>query len=102
VPKNVITAHLNWLPGDGQNAWVGTQWVDAQRYGGDFSNTCAALIPSHATLDARYARTLGSWEWSVAGSNLTDRHYFTNAYGCMTGIYPDDGRQMKVSLRYSF
>jgi len=102
VPKNVITAHLNWLPGDGQNAWVGTQWVDAQRYGGDFSNTCGTLIKSHATLDARYAQTLGSWEWSVAGSNLTDRHYFTNAYGCMTGIYPDDGRQMKVSLRYSF
>jgi len=102
VPKNLLTAHLNWMSGDGQNAFLGAQWVDTQRYGGDFSNTCSALIPSHATFDARYARTLGAWEWSVAGSNLTNHHYFSNAYGCMTGLYPDDGRQMKMSVRYSF
>jgi len=102
VPKNLLTAHLNWMSGDGQNAFLGAQWVDTQRYGGDFSNTCSALIPSHATFDARYARTLGAWEWSVAGSNLSNHHYFSNAYGCMTGLYPDDGRQMKMSVRYSF
>ena len=102
VPKNLLTAHLNWMSGDGQNAYLGAQWVDTQRYGGDFSNTCSALIPSHATFDARYARTAGAWEWSIAGSNLSNHHYFSNAYGCMTGLYPDDGRQMKMSVRYSF
>lgn len=102
VPKNIVTAHLNWLPGDGQNAYIGTQWVDSQRYGADFSNNCSGQIPSHVTLDARYAKKLGAWELAVAGTNLTDKHYFTNAYGCLSGIYPDDGRQMKVSLRYSF
>lgn len=102
VPKNRVSIHLNWMPGNGQSAYVGGQWVSTQRYGGDFTNTCSALIPSHATLDARYAQTVGAWEWALAGSNLTNKQYFTNAYGCMSGIYPDDGRQMKVSLRYSF
>ena len=102
VPKNIVSAHLNWLPGDGQNAYIGTQWVDRQRYGADFGNNCPAQIASHVTLDARYAKTLGAWELAVAGTNLTDKHFFTNAYGCLSGIYPDDGRQMKVSLRYSF
>lgn len=102
VPKNTVSAHLNWLPGNGQNAYVGGQWVDTQRYGSDFSNTCAAVIPAHATLDARYAKTIGAWELALAGSNLTNKQYFTNAYECQAGIYPDDGRQMKATLRYSF
>lgn len=102
VPKNTVSAHLNWVPGNGQNAYIGGQWVDKQRYGGDFSNTCAAMIPSHATLDARYSQTVGAWELAVAGSNLTNKQYFSNSFSCMGSIYPDDGRQMKVTLRYSF
>lgn len=110
VPTNTVTAHLNWLPGDGQSAYIGGQWVDTQRYGGDFANSCSALIPAHETLDARYAKTIGQWELAVTGSNLTNKSYFTNAFGtCInlpppgsTGIYPDDGRQMKVTVRYNF
>jgi iron complex outermembrane receptor protein len=102
VPKNTLTTLLNWVIGAGRNAYLGGQWVDAQRYGGDFDNTCANLIPAHATVDARYAQTSGPWEWAVSGSNLTNRQYFSNAYGCMSGIYPDDGRQIKLSLRYGF
>ncbi|MBW8901546.1 MAG: TonB-dependent receptor, partial [Massilia sp.] len=33
VPKNVLTARLAWVPGNGQSADVGAQWVDSQRYG---------------------------------------------------------------------
>ena len=102
VPKNTLSTHVNWLPGDGQSAYIGAQWVDTQRYGGDFTNTCAALVPAHESLDARYAKTFGAWELAVTGTNLTNKQFFTNAYGCMSGIYPDDGRQMKLSLRYSF
>lgn len=102
VPKNTVSAHLNWVSGDGQKAYVGVQWVSTQRYGGDFTNSCSSLIPSYATSDARYSRTFGDWEWSVAGSNLFNKNYFTNAFGCRSGIYPDDGRQLKVSLRYDF
>ena len=102
VPKNTVSAYLNWVPGDGQTAYLGTQWIDSQRYGGDFLNTCSALIPSHATLDARYSKTFGAWEASVGGTNLANKQYFTNAYACLGAVYPDNGRQLKASLRYSF
>jgi len=103
VPKNIATIRINWLPDNSQSADVGLQWVDSQRYGGDFSNTCSARIPSFATLDGRYAKRVGAWEVAIAGSNLTNKHYFANAYGnCQSGIYPDAGRQLKLSARYDF
>jgi iron complex outermembrane receptor protein len=102
VPRNVVTARLAWVPGDGQTADLGAQWVSSQRFGDDFTNSCAARIPSYATLDARYARKLGPWELAVAGSNLADRKYYSNAFSCRAGIYPSDGRQLKLSARYDF
>jgi iron complex outermembrane receptor protein len=102
VPKNVLTARLAWLPGNGQSFDVGAQWVDRQRYGSDFDNSCAAQMPSYVTIDARYAVKLGPWEVAVSGLNLADRRHFSYAYGCQTGIYPSDGRQMKLSARYDF
>jgi iron complex outermembrane receptor protein len=59
-------------------------------------------IPSYVTFDARYAVKLGRWEIAASGLNLADRHYFSNAFGCQSGIYPSDGRQMKLSARYDF
>jgi len=102
VPKNVASLRLAWVPGDGQSADLGAQWVDSQRYGSDFTNACGARIPSFTTLDARYARTVGRWEFAVSGLDLADKQYFSNAYGCRSGIYPSDGRQLKLSARYDF
>jgi len=102
VPKNVVTARLAWVPGNGQSADIGAQWVDSQRYGGDFSNSCGARIPSYTTFDARYSIKLGAWEVAATGLNLADRHYFSNAFSCKGGIYPSDGRQLKLSARYDF
>ncbi|QJD98818.1 TonB-dependent receptor [Massilia forsythiae] len=102
VPKNVVTARLAWQPGNGQSADVGAQWVDRQRYGSDFSNTCDARMPSYVTFDGRYAVKAGPWEIALSGLNLADRRYFSNAFGCRYGIYPSDGRQLKLSARYDF
>jgi iron complex outermembrane receptor protein len=102
VPKNVLTARLSWLPGNGQSADFGAQWVGRQRYGSDFDNSCAARMPSSVTFDARYAVKLGPWEVAVNGLNLADRRYYSYAYGCQSGIYPSDGRQLKLSARYDF
>jgi iron complex outermembrane receptor protein len=102
VPKNVVTARLAWVPGTGQSADVGAQWVDSQRYGGDFANDCTARIPSYTTFDARYGIKLGAWEIAATGLNLADKHYFSNAFACKGGIYPSDGRQLKLSARYDF
>lgn len=103
VPRNTALFRVNWMPENGQSAYAGLQWVDSQRYGGDFSNTCAARMPAYTTLDARYAKRVGAWEFAVAGANLTDRKYFSNAFGtCQSGIYPDAGRQIKVSATLNF
>jgi iron complex outermembrane receptor protein len=101
VPKNVLSARLAWL-GDNQTADIGAQWVDKQRYGDDFTNGCSARIGGYTTFDARYAHKFGPWELAVTGANLADRRYFSNAFSCRSGIYPSDGRQMKLSVRYDF
>jgi iron complex outermembrane receptor protein len=102
VPKNLVSARLTWAPATGHSVDIGAQWVDSQRYGSDFTNACAARIPSYTTIDARYARSIGKWELAVSGLNLADKRYFSNAFGCQTGIYPSDGRQLKLSARYDF
>jgi iron complex outermembrane receptor protein len=105
VPKNNATVRLSWLPASGHSASVGAQWADKQRYGADFDNTSTARIPSYVTFDARYAWKFNHWEFAVAGTNLANRKYFSNAYGdgvYYWGIYPDAGRQLKVSARYDF
>lgn len=102
VPENIVSARLAWAPKDGQSADIGVQWVDRQRYGNDFDNSCAAQIPSYATVDARYAKKFGAWEVALTGLNLFDKHDFSSAYYCTTAIYPADGRQLKISARYSF
>ena len=102
VPKNIVSARLSWVPNDGQSADLGAQWVDSQRYGSDFNNSCASQIPSYTTIDARYAKKLGAWELALSGLNLADKQYYSNAFRCNGGIYISDGRQFKVSARYDF
>ncbi|MFC0250799.1 TonB-dependent receptor family protein [Massilia consociata] len=102
VPKNVVTARLAWAPAGGHSADIGAQWADRQRYGDDFANSCNARIPSFTTVDARYAYRVGAWEVAATVLNLADRQYYSNAFACRSGIYPSDGRQLKLSLRYDF
>jgi len=106
VPKNIATLRLSWLPGNGQSADLGAQWVDSQRYGSDFNNTCGVIIPSYTTLDGRYAIRFGKWEFALVGANLTDKNYYGQAFGdfnsCKNGIYPNTGRAMKLTARMDF
>jgi iron complex outermembrane receptor protein len=102
VPKNILTMRLSWLPADGQSADIGAQWIDSQRNGEDLDNSCATRMPGFTTFDARYARKFGHWEVALTGLNLSDKQYYSYQYGCQTGIYPANGRQLKVSARHDF
>ncbi|HWW68748.1 MAG TPA: TonB-dependent receptor [Duganella sp.] len=102
VPENTLSARLSWTPADGQSADIGAQWVDSQRDGGDFDNSCSTRMPGFTTFDARYARKFGQWELALSGQNLTDKRYYSQAFSCRAGIYTADGRQLKLSARYEF
>ncbi|MCE3263784.1 MAG: outer rane hemin/siderophore receptor protein [Pseudoduganella sp.] len=102
VPKHMLTVRLAWLPGDGQSADLGVQRVGQQRFGSDFHNSCNARIPAYTTVDGRYARKFGQWELALSALNLFDKDYYSQAFSCRAGIYPDHGRQVKVSARYDF
>ena len=102
VPKNILTVRLAWLPSDGQSADIGVQRVDEQRYGSDFDNSCSSRIPAYTVVDGRYARKFGPWELALTALNLFDKEHFSQAFSCRAGIYPNSGRQLKVSARYDF
>lgn len=102
VPKHKLSTRVNWKSGN-QTADVGVQWVGRQAYGGELRTPqCGALMPSYTTVDARYAVRVQQWEFAVAGTNLTDRNYYSQAFGCQSSIYPEAGRAVKFTARYDF
>ncbi len=103
LAHNTLAARLTWSPGNGHRGDIGWQWADSQRYGNDFANSCSTKIPGFDTLDARYAWRQDGWEFAVVGNNLTDKRYFSTAYGaCRDGIYPDPGRLLQLTVRRDF
>ena len=71
----------------------------------DFANLCT--MPGFATADARYAYQWGAAELALGIANLTNRKYYTQAYGCTgagvtTAIYPEPGRTITASLLFKF
>lgn len=104
VPKNTLSTRINWKSGN-QSADAGVRWVDRQRMGNDFSNSCAKM-PSYTAIDARYALRVAAWEFALTGTNLADRKYYSQAYDCVggavSGIYPENGREVKFTARYDF
>ena len=101
VPRNTLSTRFNWKSGN-QSADAGIRWVDSQRYGSDFSNTCTARMPSYTTLDGRYAVRVNAWEFALTGTNLANRNYYSQAFSCQGGIYPENGRAVKFTARYDF
>ena len=63
-------------------------------------------MPSYTTVDARYAYTVGNTEFSLAGTNLLDRRFYTQAFLCFAGvtngIFPEPGRALTAAVRMRF
>lgn len=99
VSPRTAALGARWKPTQGQVLDAAVNWVD--RYAVDFQNTCS--VPAYTTLDARYAYSTKTWEWSVGVKNLTDRKYYTQAYSCTaagnpSSIYPEAGRSVVLGL----
>lgn len=103
VPKRTVALRADWRPASGHALSGGVSWVSSQSP--DFANQCT--IPGYATADLRYAYTWGQAELALGIANLTDRKYYTQAFGCTaagitTSIYPEAGRTITASMLYRF
>lgn len=103
APRRTAAVHADWTPVAGQHLSGGFAWVSTQHP--DFANTCT--MPSYLTADARYAwQVLRNTEIALGITNLFDRKFYTQAFGCANGqttsIYPEAGRQVTASMRVQF
>ena len=103
VPGRTLAVRADWTPVAGHRVGGGVNWVSSQHP--DFENSCT--MPSYTTADARYAWQFHPQaELAVGVTNLFDRRYYTQAFGCAGGqvqsIYPEPGRQFTASLRVQF
>ncbi|MRD47289.1 TonB-dependent receptor [Caenimonas koreensis DSM 17982] len=102
VPHRTLAVRADWKPAAGHRVTGGVNWVSSQRP--DFDNKCS--MPAYATADVRYAWTGRFVEAALGVTNLFDKKYYTQAFGCVAGttesIYPEAGRAFKASIRASF
>ncbi len=102
VPKRTVALRADWRPAPGHRIGGGVIWVSRQSP--DFANACS--IPSYAITDLRYSYEWRNVELALGIANLTDRTYFTQAFGCTAGIatsiYPEAGRTMTASVLIKF
>jgi len=102
VPERVLTLRADWKVAAAHRLTGGVNWVSSQHV--DFNNACA--VPSYTTADVRYAYQWRQAEFSLGVSNLFDRRFFTQAFGCLggeaTSIYPEPGRAVTAAVRLAF
>jgi iron complex outermembrane receptor protein len=102
VPRKTLALRADWTPAAGHRVTAGVNWVSLQHP--DFGNACT--IPSYTTMDARYAYQWNQLELSLGVTNLADKKYYTQAFGCSAGvttsIYPEAGRAFTAAVRVKF
>lgn len=102
APHGTAALHADWTPMTNHLVSGGVNWVSSQHP--DFANQCS--MPAYTTADARYAYQWQTFEVSLGISNLFDRKFYTQAYGCAggvtTAIYPEAGRAAIAALRVKF
>ncbi len=103
VPKRTVSVGADWKVGGGHQLNGLVNMVSSQSP--DFANRCS--MPAYTTADARYAYRQGDVQLSLGVANLTDKKYYTQAFGCTasgvtSSIYPEAGRSFVASLRVGF
>ena len=102
VPRKTLAVRADWTPAAGHRVSGGVNWVSSQHP--DFNNACS--MPAYTTADVRYAFQWQQVELSLGVSNLLDKKYFTQAFGCAAGvttsIYPEAGRAVTAAMRVRF
>lgn len=102
VPRKTLAVRADWTPAAGHRVSGGVNWVSSQHP--DFNNACT--MPAYTVADVRYAYQWRKAEFSLGVKNLADKKYFTQAFGCASGVtaavYPEPGRSVTAAVRVQF
>ena len=100
VPEGLIRLFLELQPVDSLLLNLGSSYVGESFRGSDFSNT-EAKMEDYWLYDLSINYELSENATLFSGvENLMDEEYLSTAFGA--GLYPGEGRKVKVGLRYSF
>jgi len=106
VPRNSAKLGLTWQLADKTRLSGALGYVGKQYFDNDQSNTFPGQMPSFVTADAKLSHAAGSWTFTLAGNNLTDKKYYTYAIRNMAGTsfnaYPMAGRNFLLTAAYRF
>ena len=106
VPRNSAKLGLTWQLADKTRLSGALGYVGKQYFDNDQSNTFPGQMPSFVTADAKLSHAAGSWIFTLAGNNLTDKKYYTyairNGAGTSFNAYPMAGRNILLTAAYRF
>ena len=106
VPRNSAKLGLTWQFAGKTRLSGALGYVGKQYFDNDQSNTFPGQMPSFVTADAKLSHAAGSWTFTLAGNNLTDKKYYTyairNGAGTSFNAYPMAGRNFLFTAAYRF
>ena len=109
VPRDQAKLGVTWAVADktrlsGALAYVGKQYYDNDQA----NNFAGGQMPSFLTADLKLSRTIGLWNLTLAGNNLTDKKYYTyairggGAAATNFNAYPMAERHFLFTAEYRF
>jgi len=108
VPKDRLSANLNWKMSTATRMTFFVNYVGSQRYDNDQANQFQRM-PDYVTADIKMSHLMGAWRLSAGINNLFDRAYYsygvTNVSGTVPvryNVYPEARRNGYVSAEYRF
>ena len=109
VPRAMANLGLTWLAGETTRVSGALGYVGRQYYDNDQANDFAGgQMPSYATVDLRASHAIGPWTFILAGTNLTDKKYYSyalrggGAAATNFNAYPMAGRSFLFTAAYRF
>lgn len=108
VPKDRLSASLNWKMSAATRLTFFSNYVGSQRYDNDQANQFQKM-PNYVTADIKMSHLMGALRLSAGINNLFDKAYYsygvTNVSGAVPvryNVYPESRRNGYVSAEYRF
>ena len=104
VPRNSAKFGISWQIAGKTRLSGALGYVGRQVFDNDQSNTFPGQMASFVTADAKVSHIAGPWTVSLAGTNLTDKKYYTyairNGAGTSFNAYPMARRALLLNVAY--